>query len=270
MNNFLKLVFTGLIIGMSLIEMNAQTIKVGIVIVGDPKGETYRVESRSMRGESFKILKPPLMDYLYLGEGDSETMHRYAEEINLYVKKKLGLTYRKAHLIIPEGADRYLILSRDRSLKRGQYFSAEWSDKLPYPEKNNEYDELFKKDTAIHNLKTPDVSISYLGRPFSVEQIRGTNILPDQLLPLEFKLQSPHGFENTEVQFDAMEIMFVRNYKAVVRRLHAKGNYIISVNWPSDEFKLEPGSIIVINIAYSYTRNNEIIESAVMSRSLKF
>ncbi|HEY5747700.1 MAG TPA: hypothetical protein VIU12_16610 [Chryseolinea sp.] len=237
-----------------------QAVETGIVFAGDSKNEEYRFNVDGIFGETYKESRP-INDYFGLGTDDTIAMKKRVREVKLFVKGK------PAHLIIPEGFDRFLILTRDRTLKDGQFFVAKWSDKLPN-EEANPYDQWFSRDSAVHKLPVPTVSIEF-GRGFTAAALKAANYNSNSFITFSTKLLSPPALSNLQLEYEALEVKFLHHKTSLVRRLRSRGKFPASLFWPAG-FKTEEGSLVVINMAYSYKQNGKVVDSGVISRSVIF
>ena len=237
-----------------------QEVETGIVFAGDSKNEEYRFNIDGIFGETYKDSRP-INDYFGLGTGDTAALKRRVREVKLFVKGKA------AHPVIPEGFDRFLILTRDRSLKGGQFFVAKWSDKLPN-EETNPYDQWFSGDSAVHKLPVPQVSIEF-GRGFTAAALKAANYNSNSFITFSTKLLSPPALSNLQLEYEAFEVKFLHHNTSLVRRLRSRGKFPTSLFWPAG-FKTEKGSLIVINMAYSYKQNGKVVDSGLISRSVIF
>lgn len=274
MRNLAKFFLFFNVVSCSLIrETVAQEFKIGVLMYGYSEGESYKVESHGTTGGSIQGghvpgRKDTLVFYHTLSEADSSTMRKRVETIELYVKKKFGLRYKRAHPLIPEGLHHYLLLRRDRTLKRGQYFTATWTDESPLKKKIDPYyNELFRRDTAIHNLPVPEVDIKLFDKPFTAETIKQEEIQPRQFIYFSIYLNAPPSSPDLFAKLDGLELMFVHN-NGVMYRMSEEGKSIYTIYWPLG-FRSENGYMIVVNVAYSYYRNGEFVESATVSRNVK-
>ncbi|AYB32855.1 hypothetical protein [Chryseolinea soli] len=244
----------------------AQEAEIGIVFAGDSKNDEYRFNVDGIFGETYKDSRP-INDYFGLGTGDTATLKKRVKEIKLFVKSP-PFGNKAAHLVIPEGFDRFLILTRDRTLKNGQFFVAKWSDKLP-SEDTNPYDQWFSRDSAIHKLPAPVVTIKFGGREFTADGLRPANYNADSFLTFSTQLLNPSALSNLQLEYEALEVKFLHHNTSLVRRLRSKGKLATLLFWPAG-FRMEEGSLIVINMAYSYKQNGKVVDSGLVSRSVKF
>ena len=237
-----------------------QQVETGIVFAGDSKNEEYRFNVDGIFGETYKN-SSPINDYFGLGLGDTAALKRRVREVKLFVKGKA------AHPVIPEGFGRFLILTRDRTLKDGQFFAAKWSDELP-KEETNPYDQWFSRDSAVHKLPVPAVSIAF-GRGFTAAALKEANYNSNSFITFSTKLLSPPALSNLQLEYEALEVKFLHHRTSLVRRLRSRGQWPTSLFWPAG-FKTEEGSLVVINMAYSYKQNGKVVDSGLISRSVIF
>lgn len=242
-----------------------QEVETGIVFAGDSKNDEYRFNVDGIFGETYKGSRP-INDCFGLGTGDTATLKRRIKEIKLFVKSP-PFGSKAAHLVIPEGFDRFLILTRDRTLKDGQFFVAKWSDKLPN-EEGNPYDQWFSRDSAIHKLPIPIVSIEF-GRGFTAEALKAANYNSNSFLTFSTRLLNPPPLSSLQLEYEALEVKFLHHNNSLVRRLRSKGKIFTLLFWPAG-FRMKEGSLIVINMAYSYKQNGKVVDSGLISRSVKF
>jgi len=239
-------------------------VETGIVFAGDSKDEEYRFSVDGIFGETYKD-SSPINDYFGLGEGDTATLKKRIRGIKLFVKKP-PFGDKTAHLVIPAGFDRFLILTRDRTLKHGQFFVASWSDQLP-KEEANPYEQWFSRDSAIHKLPVPIATIDF-GRGFTATALKSANYNSNSVLTFT-TLLNPPALPNLQLDYEALEVKFLHHNTSLVRRLRSKGKFTSLLFWPAG-FRMEEGSMIVINMAYSYKQNGKVVDSGLVSRCVRF
>jgi hypothetical protein len=242
-----------------------QEVETGIVFAGDSKDEEYRFSVDGIFGETYKD-SSPISDYFGLGTGDTAVLKKRIKSIKLFIKKP-PFGDKAVHLVIPEGFDRFLILTRDRTLKHGQFFAATWSDKLP-SEETNPYEQWFSRDSAIHKLPVPMVTIEF-GRGFTAAALKSANYNSNSVLTFTTQLLNPPEVPNLQLDYEALEVKFLHHNSSLVRRLRAKGKFASLLFWPAG-FRMEEGSMIVINMAYSYKQNGKVVHSGLVSRWVRF
>ena len=243
----------------------AQEVETGIVFAGDSKDEEYRFSVDGIFGETYKDCSP-INDYFGLGEGDTATLKKRIKDIKLFVKKP-PFGDKTAHLVIPDGFGRFLILTRDRTLKHGQFFAVRWSDKLS-KEETNPYEQWFSRDSAVHKLPIPTATIEF-GRGFTAAALKSANYNSNSVLTFSTLLLNPPALPNLQLEYEALEVKFLHHKTSLVRRLRSKGKFASLLFWPAG-FRMEEGSMIVINMAYSYKQNGRVVESGLVSRSVRF
>src|SRR5690349_3123211 len=175
----------------------APEVETGIVFEGDSKDEEYRFNVDGIFGETYKD-SSPINDYFGLGEGDTATLKKRIKDVKLFVKRP-PFGDKTAHLIIPDGFGRFLILTRDRTLKQGQFFAVKWSDKLP-KEESNPYEQWFGRDSAVHKLPVPTATIEF-GRGFTAAALKSANYNSNSVLSFSTLLLNPPALSNLQLDF---------------------------------------------------------------------
>jgi len=99
---------------------DARQIETSIVFMGNSKNDSYFLHSQDLHAYMLRE-DWPMNDYFTISERDPIALRKRVDNLDLSVRKRFGLRDRRAHLSIAKGLDRYLILTRDRSL-RGSNF----------------------------------------------------------------------------------------------------------------------------------------------------
>jgi hypothetical protein len=248
-------------------SIQAQKIWVGIAFCGDMKGDKIKTNGslsnfKSMVGEN------PNVDYTGIGAQDSLSIRTEINNAGFCIKTRHSFRYRKANLELPPGFAKHLILTRNKSLKKGQYFTIRWSNEYPYADPQKDVKELFMQDTAVHILPVPRLSIEIDNKPLTADLLRTIKPSPHQLLLFTFLLESPPSAIGATVEFKNLQIIYAKGDAPVNVSIH-KGEFAIANSWPFG-FIMDKGTMIVFNIIYDYRVNGEVIETSVMSTNIKF
>src|SRR5258706_3176772 len=133
-----RIIAIGILLHSLAVNQSQGQVEIGLVITGNTEGEAFKLNSPTFQLEISKEEGVIAENYFSFGDADSVTMRKRIESLEVFVKTVGSSRYKKAKLILPTGLNRYLILRRDRSLRKNRYFSIVWSDKNPF--------DLHKKD----------------------------------------------------------------------------------------------------------------------------
>src|SRR5262245_35294557 len=112
------------------------------------------------------------------------------------------------------------------------------------------------------------VSINF-GRGFTAEALKAANYNSNSFLTFSTQLIAPPAIANLQLDYEAVEVKFLHRETSLVRRLRSKGKSSTLLFWPAG-FSMEEGSLIVINMAYSYKQNGKVVDSGLISRNVRF